>query len=224
MLVKQRALKLAQEQREINPAVMAAHDFDPDDPQTMFERMYFQARAAVRAPPVFRPGAGAVLSALVDAYGRENVTFLTNSGTEQVAKKLARLARTEAERGNRVLVDQPVPIIGDARRYVITPGDPAEIPSTMQLVGLARPVQLHRGHYARVLRPIAQRIGGADRVTVIGDSFELDLATPLALDFRGVLFRTENTGAPELAYMRSRRATRRHVVHGYPELRRLLDL
>jgi FMN phosphatase YigB (HAD superfamily) len=231
LAVKQEALRLGLEQGLIDPATMRRHGFTVDAPEVMFERMYHEAQREVAAQtaPQFRPGAGATLSHIARAYGRENVAIVTNSGTDAVRDKLAHLAAERSERGDHLLSNSPLRVVGDAKKYEITPGNPAHVEPRMQLPGLQRPVHLQRGHYAATLAslwgdpPVDPR-----RVAVVGDIAELDLLTPHKLGGPNraghpvILLRTDHAGQPEVDYLQQ--APDAHVAENYRHLLTLLGV
>lgn len=138
--------------------------------QDIFKRNYAHAGTH------FRPDAGAVLDQILE---RNTPTFIvTNSQTAAVERKLGFLNLKHRDR---------IRVLGDARKFVHTPdptphGDLALLPPTLNIPGLSRPVQLHRGHYFDVFRTLWQITGATASTTmVVGDNFELDLALPLQL-------------------------------------------
>jgi hypothetical protein len=142
--------------------------------------------------PVFRPGAGDVLRTL----GGTHAWIVTNSDSHSVAGKVAALDR-EAP-GVAWLTSR---VRGHARKFDV---DEAwtDVPSSLALPGLDRPVLLRRRNYYDILREVLDDAhSGFDDLVVVGDIFELDLALPLALGARVGLVSTERTPGYERAFI-----------------------
>ena len=155
---------------------------------------------------VFREGAGAFLRGLEG----QAVYVVTNSHTDAVQEKLADLG-----------ADWLVPRVhGLAKKYVLEPGF-SEVPESMSLPGLGRPVLLRRGHYHRALSQLLADEGKAwSELLVVGDIFELDLCLPLQLGARVGLMVNEFTPAYEVDFLRGH--ARGYVLGGIPEIAGLL--
>jgi FMN phosphatase YigB (HAD superfamily) len=130
-----------------------------------------------RSGCVFRPDAKAVAEALL--AGPASVAVVTNSLTAHVEAKLDALDPEGRER---------LAILGDAKKFVVAEGTSPrirEIPETLSLPGLPRPVYLHRGLYLDVLEALMAQHGARPETTLVcGDIYELDLAMPAALGMR----------------------------------------
>ena len=142
--------------------------------------------------PVFRAGAGAMLTSL-------DVTrtwIVTNSDTHAVAGKVAALDR-EAP-GVAWLTSR---VRGFARKFDVDDswtGAPGE----MTIPGLERSVLLRRRSYFEILSEVLAEAGSSfAELVVIGDIFELDLAMPLALGARVGLVVSPRTPDYERAYV-----------------------
>lgn len=124
---------------------------------------------------VFRNGARELLSALTGT----NVYIVTNADAEPVRTKLRELvADADASLSLKWIVDR---VYDNARKYLI---DDAltEVPAELAVPGLSRPVLLRRRRYFDVLDTLRQRHGVEwGDVRIVGDTFELDGALPLAL-------------------------------------------
>jgi len=162
----------------------------PDERMAALERLF---RAAYgRSDTVFRSDAREVVEAVL-AHGAP-VFVVSNSHTEQVAAKLERLAPRGVER---------LEVRGNARKFhLVEPEsrDPrfAEVPESMRVEGLGRPVYLRRGLYFDALERIWSETGaGPESTLVCGDIFELDLALPAALGASIHLVARERTPAYE---------------------------
>lgn len=159
---------------------------------------------------VFRPGAAELFAALRD----RPVWVVTNSHTEPVRKKI----RTLGPCGELDwLLDR---VRGRAQKYVVDE-DFDEVPSSMSLPGLARPVLLRRRRYYEVLAELLDR---EDRtfadLLVIGDIFELDLALPLVLGARVGLVVNPFTPRYERDFLQAHE--RGHILHSLSEVVSLL--
>jgi phosphoglycolate phosphatase-like HAD superfamily hydrolase len=142
--------------------------------------------------PVFRAGAGEVLSALT---GRD-AWIVTNSDTHAVAGKVATLDR-EAP-GVAWLTSR---VRGHARKFDVDDRWTGA-PETLALPGLDRPVLLRRHNYHAILREILDAAGAEFHdLVVVGDIFELDLAMPLALGARVGLVASGHTPGYERAFV-----------------------
>ncbi|HVK75565.1 MAG TPA: hypothetical protein VM734_19680 [Kofleriaceae bacterium] len=160
------------------------------------------------ARPVFRDGAAELLRGL----GRRDdldVWVVTNSGTGHVREKILRLDR-EGGGGIAWLAGR---VRGNARKFVLDPGWD-DGPADLHLPGLDRPVHRKRRIYAGILAALCG--GDLGRLTVVGDIFELDLATPHALGARVVLIQGPYTPGYEVDHLA--RAERAHVVHDLGEV------
>lgn len=129
----------------------------------------------------FRPGAKQFLDELIGKYG---VVIVTNSKTDSVEKKL------------KTLADYSLPIIGNAKKYVIEPAL-TEIPESVDLEGFPRPVLLRRRNYKEILDKY-----NPETTVVVGDIYELDLALPEFLGFKVIQITTDNTSMYEIDYHR----------------------
>lgn len=156
---------------------------------------------------VFRSGAAAVLGALAE----ESVYIVTNSEAEPVRTKLRELvAEAGASHSLGWIVDR---VYGNARKYLI---DDAltEVPAELTVPGLSRPVLLRRRRYFEVLDELRRRHGVEwSDVRVVGDTFELDGALPLALGATFGFLVNQRTPAYEQEF-----------VAGHPRGRILHDL
>ena len=142
--------------------------------------------------PVFRPGAGAMLSSLAGS----RTWIVTNSDTHAVAGKVAALDR-EAP-GVAWLTSR---VRGFARKFDVDDAwDGA--PTQMTIPGLDRNVLLRRRAYFEILRTVLEEADSTfDELVVCGDIFELDLAMPLALGARVGLVTSARTPAYERAFV-----------------------
>jgi phosphoglycolate phosphatase-like HAD superfamily hydrolase len=148
--------------------------------------------------PVFRAGAGEVLTKLAGAQ-----TFIvTNSDTHAVARKVAQLGVTQLTGRVR----------GHARKFDVD-DTWTGIDAEMTLPGLDRPVLLRRRMYHDILKAVLDSAGAsfADLI-VCGDIFELDLAMPLALGARVGLVVSPQTPAYERQFV-SEHARGRVIEH-----------
>jgi hypothetical protein len=155
---------------------------------------------------VFREGAGPFLRGLEG----QPVYVVTNSHTDAVQDKLGDLG-----------ADWLVPRVhGLAKKYVLD-ADFTEVPESMRLPGLARPVLLRRGHYFRVLSQLLADEGkGWSELLVVGDIFELDLCLPLQLGARVGLMVNDFTPAYERDFLAAH--PRGHLLDSIPSISALL--
>ena len=121
---------------------------------------------------VFRKGAKEFLDELTSQY---NVTIVTNSKVDSVEHKLGKL------------VDYSVPIIGNAKKYIIGT-EPSFIPKQTTLEDFPRPIFLRRSQYYSILKEF-----DAEESAVIGDIYEFDLALPEYLGFKTIQLETSTT-------------------------------
>lgn len=142
--------------------------------------------------PVFRPGAGAMLTSLDGT----RTWIVTNSDTHAVAGKVAALDR-EAP-GVAWLTSR---VRGFARKFDID-DNWTGAPGEMTIPGLERSVLLRRRSYYEILREVLAEAGSSfEELVVIGDIFELDLAMPLALGARVGLVTSSRTPEYERAFV-----------------------
>ena len=140
-----------------------------------------------RHPARFRPDARDFLRGLLR---RDLAVFVvTNSAASVVEHRLA---------GLKLDASRPLPVLGGARKYLVTPSTPATVPETVEVAGLPRPIYLRRGAYARVLESLWTKTGaGPESTLVCGDLYELDLALPAALGCSVALVTRASTAAYE---------------------------
>ncbi len=142
--------------------------------------------------PVFRPGAGAMLTSLAGT----KTWIVTNSDTHAVAGKVAALDR-EAP-GVAWLTSR---VRGFARKFDVDDGWTGA-PGEMVIPGLNRCVLLRRRSYVESLQQIVTEAeSSCDELVVVGDIFELDLAMPLALGARVGLVSSVRTPDYEKAFV-----------------------
>jgi hypothetical protein len=162
----------------------------PDERKDALERLFRTAYG--ESDTVFRSDAREVVETVL-AHGAP-VFVVSNSHTEQVSRKIEQLAPRGVER---------LEVRGDARKFhLVDPeaGDPrfADVPESMRVEGLSRPVYLRRGLYFDALKRIWDETGaGPGSTLVCGDIFELDLALPATLGASIHLVARERTPAYE---------------------------
>ncbi|MCO4760486.1 MAG: hypothetical protein KC502_03235 [Myxococcales bacterium] len=158
----------------------------------------------------FREGARETLLSMED----KPVHVVTNSHTDAVQNKI-RVLGGEAEANNPLqwLIDR---VHGSAQKYVLDP-DWTEVPESMALPGLGRPVLLRRRLYADCLQALLNE-AGADwsELMVVGDIFELDLALPLAMGARVGLIVNDFTPHWEKDFLRDH--PRGKLLSSVPEI------
>jgi FMN phosphatase YigB (HAD superfamily) len=114
---------------------------------------------------VFKEGADSFLQELKKLF---EVVIVTNSGTNDVVRKLAHLESDHSE----------LNVAGGAKKYVINNGWVA-VPESEDREGFGRPLFLRRENYWNVLSDIMNKAGvGPNNVTVVGDIYEMDLLLP----------------------------------------------
>jgi FMN phosphatase YigB (HAD superfamily) len=129
-----------------------------------------------QVPPPFRRGARELLEGA--GGGGARVCVVTNSRTGTVERLLDALDLPGRE---------AVLVRGDAAKFSVAPAEVADprfaaLPPALEWPELARPLLLRRGPYFDVLACLWRETGtGPGETLVVGDNFELDLATPAAL-------------------------------------------
>lgn len=147
----------------------------------LYKYNYLKTRIA------FRTGAKETLQALAGTQ----TYVVTNSHTDAVRAKVAAL-------GAEWLLDR---VKGRAQKYVIDDTFD-EVPATLEVPGLARPVLLRRRAYFDAIEQLRLAAGAAwSEVLVVGDIFELDLSLPLAKGARVGLVVNDFTPAYERAFV-----------------------
>lgn len=125
----------------------------------------------------FRDGARELLLGLAGT----SAYVVTNSHTESVQSKI----RTLGPEGE--LEWLLARVRGGAKKYVVD-DELVAIERELHLSGLDRPVLLRRRNYHEVINALlAAESTSIERLIVVGDIFELDLALPLAMGARVVL-------------------------------------
>lgn len=107
---------------------------------------------------------------------RTDLVIVTNSGTENVDKKISSLLGS----------DHGIKIVGNAKKYQLGIAS-KQLPVKVQVMGLNRPVYIQRQNYFDILKSLGQ----VD--FVVGDIWELDLALPMFLNIPTVLALSEAT-------------------------------
>ena len=99
---------------------------------------------------------------------------------------------------------------GSARKYVVDE-DFSDLPESLSIPNLSRPVYLRRKLYFDRIRSLQEKYGVSwENTTVFGDIFELDLSVPLACGSRVALMTNEFTPQYEKNYLE---AHERGAVH-----------
>jgi FMN phosphatase YigB (HAD superfamily) len=144
------------------------HNTRQESTQPLFQSNYR------RAEPAFRPDTQEALHALQEIV--PHIFVVTNSETDAVTRRLQKL-------GNNVVAH--VAVHGHARKFLIgnvSDVDFSEVPETMEIQDLGRPIYLHRGHYLALLNSLWRTHHVLPQETLVaGDIFEMDLALPAAL-------------------------------------------
>lgn len=157
---------------EPEPAVRAEREIDREIEEAVDED-FAESYRHVRT--VFRDETAEIIDAVL-ASGRA-ACVVTNTRRAWVEKRLAALPLRFGE----------VPVAGEAAKWAIAgstlaPERLAEVPESIAVAGLQRPVLLRRGRYLDALVGMEQALGvRLSRVLVCGDVFELDLCLPHAL-------------------------------------------
>ena len=139
--------------------------FSQKERRALFGKLYLQNYQKMSES--FKEGAD---DFLVDVYNlfEGRVYIVTNSSVGNVRKKMSHLPSDHSR----------IPIIGGAKKYVIV-NSLETIPETEMVLGLERPVFLRRQYYGEILDRIMQEQKiDAQRIAVVGDIWELDLALP----------------------------------------------
>lgn len=164
--------------REILPGAVipwAPHE-DSSSLQPLFRQAYPYAAT------VFKESAKAFLDEVKQSY---DVFIVTNSGTEDVKRKLSALGEDDLS------------VIGNAKKYVIDE-TLEDVPRSIRPDGFPRPVLLRRKQYHAIL----EQCGCSPSDTLVfGDIYELDLSLPQALGYPVVLAANESTPPYERDYL-----------------------
>lgn len=185
---------------------------DETDRARLLEGVLFKYnyRKTVRA---FRPHAAEALASLQPF----NTWVVTNAHVEPVKAKIADLDAALVPAGGLSWLEGRV--LGLARKQIVD-DDWAEVPSSLELPGLSRPVLVRRPHYFKVLDEL--RAGQPwETITVIGDIFELDLSLPLVLGAHVVLAANRFTPDYERDYVKSH--PRGHVIEDLREISAVVE-
>jgi len=143
------------------------------------------------ADTCFRQGAKEFLDSLVEEH---NAVIVTNTKTSRVKNKLAHL-------GN---YNEKIKVLGNAKKFKPTDGPFPKQEAFIHLPRFPRPVFLNRGVYAIALSLLSQEIGfHPENTTVVGDTYELDLALPEKLGYRCILLETKGTQPYERPYIKA---------------------
>jgi phosphoglycolate phosphatase-like HAD superfamily hydrolase len=145
---------------------------------------YLFHRHTAELPPVFRPAARVVLTALAQHPDREPI-ILTNSLGDKVQRHLATLA-----------LDNEFAVLGDTRQYEMDPDWTHQFPhpefGKIQVwpVDELHQVDLRRPTYHRAL---VQALAEDPDIAVVGDTFSLPGALPLMMGIPFFLVHTSYT-------------------------------
>jgi hypothetical protein len=157
----------------------------------------------------FRDGAYECLHGLTGTH----TYVVTNSHTTPVQGKVGQL---QAENGPNTLDWLIKRVHGRAKKYVLDHSF-TEVPESISLPELDRPVLLRRKHYYSVLAELLRTANSDwENLTVVGDIFELDLALPLALGARVGLVVNPFTPDYEKTFVESH--PRGQLIHGLDEV------
>lgn len=129
----------------------------------------------------------------------QEVYILSNSHTEPIQHKLRVLgAEDDGSSSLEWMIER---VFGRAKKYVVE-SDFTQVPETLDMPGLSRPVLLRRPLYYQSLEALRQKhdIEWGD-ILVVGDIFELDLALPLAMGARVGVVKNDFTPAYEMAFL-----------------------
>ncbi len=140
----------------------------------ILQKLYFENYP--KADTVFRREAKEVVEGLLASD--VPVWVVTNSATDDVQRKIDVLAPKGRER---------LRVLGNARKFIVTPPSSPDarfeqVPETLEVADLERPIFVRRGHYFDVLSGIWAETGTQPSETLVcGDIFELDLLLPAVL-------------------------------------------
>lgn len=154
---------------------------DVEGIKTFIQGLYFASYPKVE--PYYRPETARMIREL-QPLGQ--LVIVSNSDPKHIHDKIVPFLTANN------IPDNAVEVIGDARKFTITPDWDRVIEST-DFPRLERPVFLRRGFYGGVLLNLGQAPN-----RIIGDSGEMDLAMPSALGFRTLLLQTPFSAPWEL--------------------------
>lgn len=154
---------------------------DRENTQVFLQRLYEECRTQVGT--IFRPDAANYLREL---QKKTKLAIATNSKTDQVKLHV-----------ESIIGENNIVIFGQAKKYSIDPFW-LDMPETVSIAGLSRPVYLRRKYYYQTLESIAKMNGSI--TCTVGDSWELDLSLPERLGIDTVLLLTENTPVWEMKH------------------------
>ncbi|MEW6035328.1 MAG: hypothetical protein AB1529_01830 [Candidatus Micrarchaeota archaeon] len=123
---------------------------------------------------------------LLELMARTEVSIVTSSGTASVLRKLGHLA----------LPSSP-PVFGNAQKYLVD-GAWDALPESFSPQGYGRSVLLRRRKYWDILESV-RKGNPHEKILVVGDIYELDLALPQFMGMRVCLASRDDTPAHHIA-------------------------
>ncbi len=144
---------------------MAGKTLSQNERRDLFGKLFLENRP--KMGHIFKEGADKFLSEVYDLFNGR-VYIVTNNSTDNVTNRIRHLPSDHSR----------IQILGRANKYVVNINF-KELPETINIPGLERPVYLRRQHYYKTLDKIIQEQSTeASKIVVIGDIWELDLALP----------------------------------------------
>jgi hypothetical protein len=182
---------------------------DPDDRNRLLDGVLYRYNYQ-KTLTAFRPGARELLAGLAGTA----TYVVTNSHTDPVRGKIRTLAQGPEFDW---LLER---VHGRARKYVIDP-EFTDVPESLAVPGLSRPILLRRRKYFEVLSALLERERQDwSQLLVVGDIFELDLALPLALGARVGLVVNQFTPGYEREFVTGHE--RGHLLESLADVRALV--
>lgn len=177
-----------------SPVLTANIPTAPDAVNTLLDEYFGRSYAGL--PTVLQPGVAEFLN---EVNGVSRVTIVGNAKREKLLEKLGTLHGIPE-----------IPVIGKANKGEVNPGW-TDMPESMQLPGLVRPVWLRRKQYHEALTQAGALEEGVNSCAV-GDIWELDLALPENLGLTVGLMERDTTPPYEGAHIRSLQAKGRAMI------------
>ncbi len=184
---------------------------DSTDRKRLLDRILYKHNYR-RTNTVFHKGTLEFLNSMKD----ESLYIVTNSDTTTVCDKIKSLEKNE---GDFLFLCERTR--GNAKKYVVDQTFD-DVPETLSLEGLSRPVYLRRPFYYNVLNTLLKKENKTwDQLLVVGDIFELDLSLPLSQGAEVMLMKNERTPDYECNFLAKH--SRGRLVHSVTELSTILN-
>lgn len=202
--------------RSVAELVLTRLGYESEDRHSLLDSLFGRFGHTVVSP--FRDPMLEVFFRLLE--GPREPYVVTNSETRAVQDKIRRHCHANGHR--EAAEKMAARVHGHARKGALT-DECEDVPETLDVPGLPRPVYLRRGSYFSILSELRRRHGASwQDMAAVGDNFEVDLCLPFALGARVGLLHNERTPGYALEFVR-RNGPRARLLDHPDDVYPLLD-